>query len=120
MSAKPTSDARFIFNIGEDDDTDGDNSDDELDGNVGTDINNRIVYDRKGNDHGHEFYIESTNDIDAIEFHCNGAGAQKAETQLQRCNANGDDDDILHYDRHTNAERKNHPSSTTSRTNIRS
>ncbi|XP_043658322.1 furin-like protease 2 isoform X2 [Drosophila teissieri] len=115
LSAKPTSDARFIFNIGEDEDTDGDNSDDEMDGNVGTDIN-RIVYDRKGNEHGHEFYIESTNDIDAIEFHCKGA--QKAETQQRRCNANGDDD-ILQYDRNTNTNADRNPS-TTSRTNIRS
>nr|XP_017011796.2 furin-like protease 2 isoform X3 [Drosophila takahashii] len=110
MSAKPTSDARFIFNIGEDEDTDGDNSEDELDGNVGTDIN-RIVYDGKGTDHGHEFYIESTNDIDAIEFHCKGA--QKAESQPRRCNENGDDDI------HATADRSLY-SSTTSRTNIRS
>ncbi|XP_016951901.1 furin-like protease 2 isoform X4 [Drosophila biarmipes] len=104
LSAKPTNDARFIFNIGEDEDTDGDNSEDEMDGHVvGTD-RNRIVYDRKGKDLGHEFYIESTNDIDAIEFHCKGA--QKAESQPRRCNeSGGGDEDAIHP-------------STTSRTNI--
>ncbi|XP_017055608.1 furin-like protease 2 isoform X2 [Drosophila ficusphila] len=113
LSTKPTSDARFIFNIGEDDDTDGDNSEDDMDGNLGTDIN-RIVYDRKGKDHGHEFYIESTNDIDAIEFHCKGA--QKAESQSRRCNENADDDNDIHF----NTKTGRNPSTTSSRTNIRS
>ncbi|KAI8035334.1 furin-like protease 2 isoform X2 [Drosophila gunungcola] len=115
LSAKPSSDARFIFNIGEDEDTDGDNSEDELDDNVGTDINRR-VYDRKGKDHGHEFYIESTNDIDAIEFHCKGA--QKAEFQPRRCNEIGDDD--IHSNTNTNTNTNTDSNPSTSRTNIRS
>ncbi|XP_041566750.1 furin-like protease 2 [Drosophila elegans] len=119
LSAKPTSDARFIFNIGEDEDTEGDNSEDELDDNVGTDIN-RTVYDRKGKDHGHEFYIESTNDIDAIEFHCKGA--QKADFRPRRCNEIGHDDIHSNANTNTNTNTNTNMDSnpSTSRTNIRS
>lgn len=82
-----SNEARFIFNVGEEDadDTD-DNTDDDDDGNGhgndNLDVNtrgsmmNRVVYEKPtsggGPMNGNEFYIKSTNDIDAIEFHCKG------------------------------------------------
>lgn len=80
-----SNEARFIFNVGEEDgdDTD-DNTDDKddddnhcndnLNVNARSSMMNRVVYEKptSGPINGNEFYIKSTNDIDAIEFHCNG------------------------------------------------
>ncbi|XP_030379433.1 furin-like protease 2 isoform X2 [Scaptodrosophila lebanonensis] len=84
-----SNEARFIFNIGEDD-TD-ENTEEDFDVNM--DIK-RIVYEPKGAIHGgNEFYIKSTNDIDAIEFHCKGGieNIKKSEFQSKRCNRNQED-----------------------------
>ncbi|KAH8408854.1 hypothetical protein KR009_002398 [Drosophila setifemur] len=102
-----SNEARFIFNIGEDDDSEDENSEDDGDGSVDTEVK-RIVYEPKGKGtiHGSEFHIVSTNDIDAIEFHCKGAHTSKSESQPRRCIGNENDDDI------------NPNSPATSRTNV--
>ncbi|KAH8385207.1 hypothetical protein KR200_005715, partial [Drosophila serrata] len=69
---KRTSEARLIFNNGggeEDEEEEEDNNTEEDDNSE----EDRVY--KKGTIHGNEFYIESTNDIDAIEFHCAGAAA---------------------------------------------
>ncbi|KPU75290.1 uncharacterized protein Dana_GF19273, isoform B [Drosophila ananassae] len=78
-SATPKSEARFIFNIGEDDNSQDENSEDEEVGNAGTEVK-RIVFEPKAKRilHGKEFYIESTKDIDTIKFQC------KADQKLER------------------------------------
>ncbi|XP_034490855.1 furin-like protease 2 isoform X1 [Drosophila innubila] len=68
--------ARFIFNVDEnaddtDDNTDDDNDNDDLDVNRLLANNKRIVYEQQHHNNGNEFFMKSTNDIDAIEFHGN-------------------------------------------------
>lgn len=79
-SVTPKSEARFIFNIGEDDNSEEENSEDEEGGNVATEVK-RIVFEPKATRilHRKEFYIESTKDIDTIKFQCKGE--QKFEPQ---------------------------------------
>lgn len=90
-----SNEARFIFNVGEeeedpddtDDNTDDDDNEHHLNGNTTRGTINRVVYEQQrqrqqqqqqqrtntsGPMNGNEFYIKSTNDIDAIEFHCSG------------------------------------------------
>lgn len=67
----PSNEARFIFNVGEDGDDTDDNTDDDMDANVRT--VKKVVYEPNGPMNGNEFFIKSTNDIDAVEFHCKGA-----------------------------------------------
>ncbi|KAL7743091.1 hypothetical protein ACLKA6_015016 [Drosophila palustris] len=64
--------ARFIFNVGENGDDTDDNTDDDqddLDVNTMRSNNKRIVYEQQHHNNGNEFFMKSTNDIDAIEFH---------------------------------------------------
>ncbi|XP_017145820.1 furin-like protease 2 isoform X2 [Drosophila miranda] len=100
-AAQTSNEARFIFNVGEDDDTDEDDADNTEDDmlDVTTEVK-RIVYDPKGTIHGNEFYIESTKDIDAIEFHCKGAGGHASVPKRRSCNEYGnrngrEPDDII-------------------------
>ncbi|XP_017962667.1 furin-like protease 2 isoform X1 [Drosophila navojoa] len=67
----PRNEARFIFNVGEDGDETDDNTDDDMDVNVRT--VKKVVYEPNGPMYGNEFFIKSTNDIDAVEFHCKDA-----------------------------------------------
>lgn len=71
--------ARFIFNVGENGDDSDDNTDDDqddLDVNTMRSNNKRIVYEQQQQHHnnGNEFFMKSTNDIDAIEFHGSSKG----------------------------------------------
>lgn len=81
----PSNEARFIFNVGDDGDDTEDNTDDDLD--VHTRAIKKVVYEPNGQMNGNEFFIKSTNDIDAVEFHCKGAGVNKSKFDTQR-NAN--------------------------------
>ncbi|KAH8303711.1 hypothetical protein KR018_001969, partial [Drosophila ironensis] len=97
---KSSSEARFIFNIGEDEETDDENSEDEAE--AGTEVK-RIVYEsRTGGTggggskrmlHQNEFYIESTNDIDAIGFQQQQSSNSRGQHHPEE---DDDDDDIAH------------------------
>lgn len=78
----PNNEARFIFNVGEDGDDTDDNTDDDLD--VTTRTIKKVAYEPNGPMNGNEFFIKSTNDIDAVEFHCKRAdnvNQSKLDTQ---------------------------------------
>ncbi|XP_068159733.1 furin-like protease 2 isoform X1 [Drosophila tropicalis] len=85
-TTKTSNEARFIFNIGEDDDSD-DNTDDDNDNN--TMDGKKIVYEPKTSTiHGNEFYLKSTNDIDAIEFHTNNKSSNESHSRRSSTNIN--------------------------------
>lgn len=104
-----SNEARFIFNVGEeeedpddtDDNTDDDDNEHHLNGNTTRGTINRVVYEQQrqrqqqqqqrtntsGPMNGNEFYIKSTNDIDAIEFHCSGVNNNAINVNTTNCSS---------------------------------
>lgn len=96
-----SNEARFIFNVGEEeedpDDTDDNTDDDDNNLNVNTTRGaiNRVVYEQQqlqrnntsGPINGNEFYMKSTNDIDAIEFHCSGVNKNAINVNTTNCSS---------------------------------
>lgn len=101
-----SNEARFIFNVGEEeedpDDTDDNTDDDDNEHNLNVNATrgtiNRVVYEQQqrqqqqrkntsGPMNGNEFYIKSTNDIDAIEFHCSGVNNNAINVNTTNCSS---------------------------------
>ncbi|XP_062140559.1 furin-like protease 2 isoform X2 [Drosophila sulfurigaster albostrigata] len=95
-----SNEARFIFNVGENgDDTDSDDDNDMMDNSMDTTRrrmnNQRIVYEQQHHNrcgdvppNGNEFYVKSTNDIDAIEFHGNSSSSKHVNNPDCSSNSN--------------------------------